>query len=355
MTEVERAYTAGILDGEGWIGIVAEVLNGKDGSRRSHRFGVGVAVSMTDTGAIEYIQRVSGAGCINAERRDGDHKDTNKWRCQRTKVKALLEEVLPYLRVKQRQASLVIRFLELQDWGKANGHKGLALSDVPAALAIYQQVRELNRKGKEEKEIELLEFGVRDGKPRETQCAEFGCEQRRYHKWRWCYTHWLQNRDPETKQCEQCGAAFETRNVLKRYCSDLCQARHSFDVRKGADRERRTAITEEQVKEAIRLLLTGEYNQTDVAKHLGVDRASLGQILRGRSRKEWKLDLPTKEQLAEGHVIWRKKQKLADRQCEQCGETFTPKNPTMRFCGRPCYWKAENARRRAARLEAREG
>ncbi len=354
MTEADRGYVAGMIDGEGSIGVVAEKLNGHDGSLRSHRFCSSVTVSNTNSAMLEKIQRVTGVGEISSRIPNADRgQRIYRWRCPRAHIRALLEEIEPYLGGKNEQAQLVLEFLDLQDAGRKRGHKGLSEQDVPRALEIYQHLRALHG-GCSAVPLAIV-ISTRDGKPRQTECSEPGCAQRRYHRWLWCYTHWLQNKPPVGKSCAQCGERFETRNDLKRYCSDLCQARHTADVTKGKDRERHKLITEEQVKRAIDLLLTGAHTQTDVAKALGVDRPALGDILRGRSRKEWKLDLPTKEQLNAGHEIWRKRrQATTEKVCEQCGKTFNPVSGRMRFCGKACWWIGEKARRRAAYAAAGE-
>jgi hypothetical protein len=103
-------YLAGFLDGEGYITI-----------RRSNRYALKtvsyrlvIGFTSTELSVLEWIQQQFG-GCINPKARKSERHSPafeltihNRESCE-----LLLREVLPALRIKDKQADLALRFLGL--------------------------------------------------------------------------------------------------------------------------------------------------------------------------------------------------------------------------------------------------
>ena len=100
-TEVDLAYLAGLLDGEGCF----------TASARSRRFGI--VVSMTDAGPIEWLhERFSGFVNMYVSR-TVRFKLVHRWNLARQEdLRYLIPRVMPYLRVKGLQAWAMLRLLE---------------------------------------------------------------------------------------------------------------------------------------------------------------------------------------------------------------------------------------------------
>ena len=139
------AYAAGIIDGEGCIGI-EKSTRGSDyrwrQNKRGYRMSVYVTVCNTNLELLEWLEQRFG-GYIKEERhRHLGWKRAWAWRLCSIQAGNLLKLVIPYLIVKRRQAEIAI---ELQNTKIA----GKPLSDEQDAYQIskYMAMRELNKKG----------------------------------------------------------------------------------------------------------------------------------------------------------------------------------------------------------------
>ena len=143
MTEVQLAYLAGLLDGEGCITVCQRGRKLKSGTPQHEAL---VAVGMVDPTAILWALNATGLGRI---RRHDNTKYNPKWsmaytwRVSTRDAARLLERVLPYLQLKKRQAELVIEITAL---------KRLSTNKVQHAperqAAIIEEMRGLNRRGR---------------------------------------------------------------------------------------------------------------------------------------------------------------------------------------------------------------
>lgn len=94
------AYFAGLLDGEGCI-------------HRKSRGTVGIKISMTDKSVLDWVHHTF-AGRLYARRASNERSSPWwSWEIERqVDVRFILQNVLPFLKVKQRQARLVLDYLE---------------------------------------------------------------------------------------------------------------------------------------------------------------------------------------------------------------------------------------------------
>ena len=112
--QTDLSYVSGIIDAEGCICI----------SRRSNKTGdtinykAELTTSMCDIHSIKFIQSLFGGNIRigNGKRRDGRIRHN----CyiisySGSKMKRILELTLPYIKVKQEQAKLAIKFIELKE------------------------------------------------------------------------------------------------------------------------------------------------------------------------------------------------------------------------------------------------
>ena len=98
----ERAYLAGIIDGEGSISLT---VNQKGGSRI-----VAVTVSNNDLNLLLYVKEIIGAGQItNKNSRKKEHAHSYTYAIYSRQAIDLLKQVLPYLRTyKRKRAALIL-------------------------------------------------------------------------------------------------------------------------------------------------------------------------------------------------------------------------------------------------------
>ena len=112
MTETERAYVAGIVDGEGWIEFKRKPMkrNNRPGKPTHNVLIIRMEVPQVDGRLIDYLMTTTDEG-----NRDMKHyPDNDKWQSQHRwrvgyrGVYRVLKQVHKYLIVKQEKSKLVI-------------------------------------------------------------------------------------------------------------------------------------------------------------------------------------------------------------------------------------------------------
>jgi hypothetical protein len=113
LTNEQKAYIAGIIDGEGHIGLYS--CRDKKGWLRSV-----IGVCNTYKPLLDYL-KITYGGCISEQRRDPNikHRPTFGWQiASKSACKKVLEDTLPYLTIKKEQAILLLEFCNTGGWRK---------------------------------------------------------------------------------------------------------------------------------------------------------------------------------------------------------------------------------------------
>lgn len=154
--DVRLAYLAGIIDGEGYIGI----------KRMQRRYHARVQVGMVERQAIDLLRDTFG-GSLTLEALRGRGRDIWRWHLSGLQAEACLIALQPFLRVKRLQAEAVLALRRFQRnershrtkivgervfpnaYGTARTVPNLAHSDEYVAQldAMYLRCRALNRRG----------------------------------------------------------------------------------------------------------------------------------------------------------------------------------------------------------------
>ncbi len=109
VTDIEAAYMAGLLDGEGCIHF------------RSTGRTINIRIAMTDRDVLEWCQEKFGGWLLTVKVPEG-RKPQWCWGCGSIHVAGVLTKIIPYLRVKRQQAEAAIDFIKGQEtarWPKA--------------------------------------------------------------------------------------------------------------------------------------------------------------------------------------------------------------------------------------------
>ena len=139
---VSPEYLAGIVDGEGYVGVT---VRKKPKARLGLEFTPRVQINMTR--AKELLEEITQQyhGTINPLRRKNAPKNWSPiltMLVRHSHVKPLLEDILPYLRIKKAQALLVLEFLTNHcPHGKTNDENLLR------QVEIYNKLKTLNVRG----------------------------------------------------------------------------------------------------------------------------------------------------------------------------------------------------------------
>ncbi len=108
MTVAERAYLAGIIDGEGCI--VATRHKRPTASWR-------LQVVNTDMGLLEWCIEVTGVGSITTHTHDTNFKrnfTVYTWACYSAKAASVLRQIIPYMIIKRAKAEIALHQINLQ-------------------------------------------------------------------------------------------------------------------------------------------------------------------------------------------------------------------------------------------------
>ena len=143
MPETERAYAAGLIDGEGSIRITSRGKNGGVTFRHG-QYTLMVEMVNTDRGMIQWmVERFGGSVSYARENIERNSREKWHWRVAADKALYCLDAVWPYILTKKRQAKLGRRFQRYAQYsGRATTPKCQKLHD-----RFYQEFRVLNKRG----------------------------------------------------------------------------------------------------------------------------------------------------------------------------------------------------------------
>ena len=138
MSDTDLAYTAGIMDGEGNIGIYANT------SRKGNPvLSLKIRVSSTDEWLPQWLKEQFGGHVgVQLQPEDKNWKPAWYWTVSCRKAMAVLEVILPYLHLKKPQAELAIKFQQRHYRGHHIKGDELVLAEAEALL-----MRTLNKRG----------------------------------------------------------------------------------------------------------------------------------------------------------------------------------------------------------------
>lgn len=164
--KTKLAYTAGLLDGEGCISIGKHTP-----TSGSPQYQLSVRVSQKDGSAIDFLSGNFG-GSVNIQSQSkatfatGDkEKDwIYSWTVEGTKAIFLLKQVLPFLRLKKKQAELAIQFQQRKTFGKKKTKENqktfasLPEHEIEIREKMFQKMKELKREWSKSKNPNVVEY-----------------------------------------------------------------------------------------------------------------------------------------------------------------------------------------------------
>ena len=128
MVPTERAYVAGIIDGEGCIEFkwADRTRKNRKGSPTYHTLIVRMEVPQVDKRLIDYLIEVTKEGTRDIKRYPNHptYQDQHRWRVGYHGVYRVLKQVHPYLIVKKEKSKLVIDHYDKQFFKKTFGKGG---------------------------------------------------------------------------------------------------------------------------------------------------------------------------------------------------------------------------------------
>jgi hypothetical protein len=139
---VELAYVAGLIDGEGYIGIM------KHAARPS--YSVRVDIGMTDKAeqVLKAVHRQFGGLLHHHESKNSKWRAEMNWQLNGADAAEFLRRVLPFLILKAEQAEVAIALQEMIDEGRAAlGRHHWTPERIRQAEILKQRIHDLNSRG----------------------------------------------------------------------------------------------------------------------------------------------------------------------------------------------------------------
>ena len=116
MTETEKAYIAGLFDGEGCVTCKQKKTKRKDrGGKIYNQWYIRCEISMTDRGVIEWLYRTLGFGWCKEKKynnRPGNYKRQWRWCCGYRDALIFAKLLWPYAQIKLHHLENIIDHYE---------------------------------------------------------------------------------------------------------------------------------------------------------------------------------------------------------------------------------------------------
>lgn len=98
MTEIEKAYIAGLFDGEGNVA----VHRYKASKNGAFYLRISARITNTDRRPLDWLQSVLGYGCVFEQKRNNmtGRKPAYSFQVMNSKGAEFLQQILPYLKIK---------------------------------------------------------------------------------------------------------------------------------------------------------------------------------------------------------------------------------------------------------------
>lgn len=142
ISETDKAYIAGLLDGEGSIGMF--ICNQKQ--LLTPTYYLQVSITNTHKGVLVWLTALLGVGRLS-EKLHGNKrwKRSYNWRLSGFAAGKFLECVYPYLRIKRLQAEIGIKYTPTLQ--KYTQRHRLTLQERHQREQLYREMKRLNLKG----------------------------------------------------------------------------------------------------------------------------------------------------------------------------------------------------------------
>lgn len=110
LSETDKAYFAGLLDGEGCVGYYTRYTKGVPYHSAS------LHICMTDPRPAQWIVETIGCGKVSFSLKSEGRKPVYSWQlCNQPHIRQLLMAIRPFLKVKGEQADVLLRLWEHED------------------------------------------------------------------------------------------------------------------------------------------------------------------------------------------------------------------------------------------------
>lgn len=125
LKETQKAYVAGLVDGDGNINIAGNY------EYRKNTWVLSVCIYNCDLKALEIIRDWMDMGSIYSRKRDDNWQENHRLKFRAKSAASLLKKIYPYLIIKKKQAKIALEFAETF---KKSNYTGCSFLDKPRRL-----------------------------------------------------------------------------------------------------------------------------------------------------------------------------------------------------------------------------
>ena len=151
LTEPQKAYLAGFIDGEGYIGLTFQIKRETFQNSATPRYHPYLIIANNNSPVLFYVKDIIGEGRIYRQKRNIERQKPG-FQYKLTKMEVLeklLAAIEPYLVVKRQQAKLLLKYLNTRRSKKVTtgaGSRG-STSFSREEEQIHQELLRVNKKG----------------------------------------------------------------------------------------------------------------------------------------------------------------------------------------------------------------
>lgn len=142
MTKIDLAYIAGIVDGEGYVGIKKSAAYKCQG-RKTPGYHARIQIRMVDESAIQFVASILGGWYYPEKPHSQKGKPLFCYQASDERAGKILGILLPYLRIKKNQALNILELRKLQSEGNQHRTKILGYRNFPNSHGTPRQVPNL--------------------------------------------------------------------------------------------------------------------------------------------------------------------------------------------------------------------
>lgn len=146
MDKIDLAYTAGLFDGEGSVGISKQT---ERKCKTGYYYRLWVSMSNTDQEIIYWLEKHFGGSAIQRKVNGDRYKNQYQWALAPKNAINFLKLISPYVRIKKQQIELCIQFPTTIGWERdeKGRNKGKSIEILLKQEEIYQKMKLLNKRG----------------------------------------------------------------------------------------------------------------------------------------------------------------------------------------------------------------
>lgn len=146
MKEVDKAWLAGFIDGEGCVNLMKKAIHNR------HYYVVRIQITQTHEDVLKHVAEITGVNrIVKMPRYQKNHADAFKWDADMKDAHRILTDILPYLHRKKEVAELALEFISFWHENKPpKKERGKPAKDIDYSAfdAYKERFHALNARGK---------------------------------------------------------------------------------------------------------------------------------------------------------------------------------------------------------------